>query len=117
MILVQALVDDREEEGRGCIVVQGRTVDQGCTVAQADTGAQYTVVQADTGAQDCIAAVHQRHIADQVGILRSRVQICLPVPKHSKTIIRLRLHGDDNNENTLGHDHHNTRRRVNSSKN
>ena len=24
------------------------------------------------------------------------------------------LHGDDNNENTVGHDRHNTRRRVNS---
>ena len=28
--------------------------------------------------------------------------------------LRLRLHGDDNNENTLGHNLHNTRYRVNS---
>ena len=31
--------------------------------------------------------------------------------------VRLRLHGDDSNENTLGLDRHNTRRRVNSFKN
>ena len=32
-------------------------------------------------------------------------------------LMRLRLHGDDSNENTLGLDRHNTRRRVNSFKN
>ena len=35
----------------------------------------------------------------------------------SASELRLRLHGDDSNENTLGHDRHNTRRRVNSLKN
>ena len=82
LILAQAVVDGMEEVEQDCTVVLGHIVVPGYTVVQVGTGAQYTEVRVDTGPRACLGhIVHQRHIVDQVGILKSQVQMCLSVPE------------------------------------